>query len=784
MEQPFFGFSLNPINDIPMSETRRNVRIVPPAELTGLKMTPVKDRAAGIPAVTVAMKHIAEEVGLWKGLKVLAKLNQREGFDCPGCAWPEPSHRSAVAEYCENGAKAIAEEATQERCDPEFFKAHPVEEMSEWSDYRIGKSGRVTQPMYLPKGESHYTPISWDDAFSLIAEELRACSSPHEAVFYTSGRTSNEAAFLYQLFVRQFGTNNLPDCSNMCHESSGVALSETIGIGKGTVTLDDIHHAEVVMVVGQNPGTNHPRMLSALTECKKNGGTIIHINPLPEAGTSRFINPQSPVEVMMGGTKLADHFLQLKIGADLALFKLINHKLMQLEAIKPGSVVDKAFVDECTQDRDAFLKENDSFDAKKALADTGLDEALIEQVVSVLAGHTRIITCWAMGLTQQKHAVNTIREIVNTHLIRGAVGKPGAGLCPVRGHSNVQGDRTMGIYEKPKPSFLDKLDEHFGIRSPREHGYDTVEAIEAMHKGKVRVFIAMGGNFVSATPDSEFTGRAMQKCTLTVQISTKLNRAHLVTGAHALILPCLGRTEKDVQASGEQFVTVENSMGIVHRSRGVIDPCSSHLLSEPAIVCRMASAYFGPESKVKWDSMVQNYDIIRDHIEGSIDGFEQYNKRVRQPDGFYLPNGPRERRFTTDTGKAKFTVNGLPDLSIPAGHFIMMTIRSHDQYNTTIYGLNDRYRGIANERRVVLMNPADIEAAGFYERQLVRLTSVFEGTERHAERFHIIPFDIARGCIATYFPETNCLVPLGSVAEKSNTPVSKFIVVRIEKLAL
>jgi len=758
----------------------RKVTIVPPAELTGLQLTPVKHQAAGLPAITVALKHIAEEVGLWKGLKVLSKMNQQEGFDCPGCAWPEPAHRSKLGEYCENGAKAIAEEATSSLCDPTFFNENSVETMSTWSDYRIGKSGRVTEPMYLPKGKSYYEPISWQKAFELIAEELKACKSPHEAVFYTSGRTSNEAAFMYQLFVRMLGTNNLPDCSNMCHESSGVALNETIGIGKGTVTLDDIHHAEVVMVVGQNPGTNHPRMLSALTECKKNGGIIIHINPLPEAGTTKFVNPQSPVDILMGGSLLADHFLQVKIGGDVALFKLIIHHLIHLEEEIPGRIADRSFIEKQTEGVDAFFQENRLLNVKQALEDCGISMDQVRTVANVLSKKTRIISCWAMGLTQQKHAVGNIREIVNLHLLRGAIGKPGAGLCPVRGHSNVQGDRTMGIYEKPKASFLEKMERHLGVSLPREHGYDTVEAITAMDQNKVRVFIGMGGNFISATPDSEFTGKAMQKCALTVHVSTKLNRAHLVTGEHALILPCLGRTEKDLQKGGEQFVTVENSMGVVHRSKGVLEPCSESLLSEPAIVAHMANAYFGDSGSADWTAMIDNYDVVRNHIEGSIDGFDQFNARVRQPDGFYLPNGPREGRFTTESGKAQFTVNPLPDLSIPAGHFVMMTIRSHDQYNTTIYGLDDRYRGISHERRVVLMHPEDIEKAGLKAKQLVNLISVFQGEERLANTFHVIPFDIARGCVATYFPETNCLVPLNSVADKSNTPVSKFIVVRIE----
>lgn len=760
----------------------RQVTITPPAELTGLKRTPLKGHAAGVPAVTVALQHISEEVGLWKGLKVLSKLNQKHGVDCPGCAWPEPDdHRSAVAEYCENGAKAIAEEATHKRCDIDFFSAYSVEEMSNWSDYKIGKSGRVVHPMYLPKGKSHYEPVSWERAFQIIVAELKSCSHPDEAVFYTSGRTSNEAAFLYQLFIRQFGTNNLPDCSNMCHESSGVALNETIGIGKGTVTLDDIHNAELVMVVGQNPGTNHPRMLSALTKCKKNGGTIIHINPLPEAGTTKFINPQSPVEVLMGGTKLADLFLQIRIGGDLALLKLIAFELVQLDEKQGGGIIDRDFIQAKTQGFDAWIADVKTLDTKQALIDCGLDHSQIMQAVELIAAKKKMITCWAMGITQQKHAVNNIREIVNLHLLRGAIGKPGAGVCPVRGHSNVQGDRTMGIYEKPKPEFLDAMDKHFNMSCPREHGYDTVEAIEAMNEGKVRVFMAMGGNFISATPDSEFTGKAMQKVGLTVQVSTKLNRAHLVTGEHALILPCLGRTEYDHQKSGEQFVTVENSMGVVSLSKGAVDPVSTHLMSEPAIVAEMALAYFGADHYINWEEMKNNYDEIRKHIEGVVPGFTDYNKKARSKDGFYLPNGPREGRFTTKSGFAQFSVNELPNVAIPADHFIMMTIRSHDQYNTTIYGLNDRYRGVANERRIIMMNAQDMQAQGLEEHELVDLVSVFEGVERKAEKFHVIAFDIAKGCTATYFPETNCLVPINSFADRSKTPVSKFIVIRIEK---
>jgi molybdopterin-dependent oxidoreductase alpha subunit len=760
--------------------TTRAVQITPPAKLTGLQLHALPGKAAGLNAVTVSLQHVAQEMGLWKGLQVLAKLNQRDGFDCPGCAWPEPAHRSKLGEYCENGAKAVAEEATNFKCDPAFFQKHSVEEMSQWSDYEIGKSGRVTHPMYLASGSSHYEPIDWEKAYAMIAEELKQCA-PDEAVFYTSGRTSNEAAFLYQLLVRTYGTNNLPDCSNMCHESSGVGLGETIGIGKGTVTLEDIYDAEVVLVIGQNPGTNHPRMLSALQKCKQRGGKVVHINPLPEAGTTKFVDPQSPVEVLKGGTKIADYFLQVKIGGDIALLKLLMHELMKAEQREPGSVFDHDFIHAQTTGYDDFLEDLKKLNRTQALLDCGIEESLIIEVGQLLAKHKRIISCWAMGLTQHKHAVNNIREVVNLHLLRGAVGIKGAGLCPVRGHSNVQGDRTMGIYEKPKPEFLDSLDRHFAIQSPREHGYDTVEAIEAMHHGKVKVFIAMGGNFISATPDSEFTGKAMQRCRLTVQISTKLNRAHLVTGEHALILPCLGRTERDVQLSGEQFVTVENSMGVVSRSRGTFEPASPHLRSEPAIVCELATVLFGSNKPLDWLAARDNYDLIRNHIEAVIPGFDQYNDRVRQPDGFYLPNGPRQGKFTTTSGKALFTQNPLPDIRIKEGRLVMMTIRSHDQYNTTIYGLDDRYRGIKNERRVVLMNEEDMRVLHLKERELVNLVGEYNGVVRRAEQFHVLPFSIPKGCCATYFPETNCLVPIDSYADRSKTPVSKFIEISIEK---
>lgn len=758
---------------------REKITIVPPDQLTGMKLTNVPAKAAGIPAVTSSLQHVAKEMGLWKGLRILAKINQQDGFDCPGCAWPEPQHRSKLGEYCENGAKAIAEEATDALCTPDFFSQHSIQHLSQWSDYEIGKSGRIEQPMFLDANDNHYSPISWDAALDMICAELNHCS-PDRAVFYTSGRTSNEAAFLYQLMVRKYGTNNLPDCSNMCHESSGVGLGETIGIGKGTVTLEDIYVAEVVLVIGQNPGTNHPRMMSALQKCKENGGVIVHINPLPEVGTMRFVNPQSPVEILLGGTQLADHFLQVKIGGDIALLKLLMREILKHEERNPGNVIDHHFIQTKTAGYEDFLQAMKNFDSARAYADCGISEEQIQLIGELLANKKRIISCWAMGLTQHKHAVNNIREVVNLHLLRGAIGKQGAGLCPVRGHSNVQGDRTMGIYEKPNPEFLARLDSRFQFTSPKKHGYDTVETIEAMERGDVDVFIAMGGNFISATPDSERTGKAMQRCKLTVQISTKLNRAHLVTGERALILPCLGRTELDRQKSGTQFVTVENSMGVVSMSRGSFHPNSTHLKSEPAIVCELAHRLFEEDKIIPWKSLADNYDGIRELIADVIPGFENFNEKVRQPNGFYLPNGPRKGDFTTTDRKAHFTVNPLPELSVRDGHLVMMTIRSHDQYNTTIYGLDDRYRGVLHERRVVLMNQEDMQHQKLAEKQLVDIISDSDGTQRVAKKFHVLPYSIPKGCCATYFPETNCLIPLSANADRSKTPMSKFVEVRIQ----
>ena len=758
----------------------RQVMLIPPARHTGLRRGKRKEAAAGLTAVAVALGHVREEMGVLDGLKLLQKLNQQDGFDCPGCAWPDPAKRSHLGEYCENGVKAIAEEATERRVDREFFARHSIEELSGWSDYELGKSGRITEPFLLRAGSSHYEPIGWDEAFRHVGRALNALASPNEAVFYTSGRASNEAAFLYQLFVRQFGTNNLPDCSNMCHESSGVGLTETIGIGKGTVTLEDLYEARVILVIGQNPGTNHPRMLSALAECKRNGGTIVSLNPIPEAGNHRFVDPQSPLDVLKGGTAIADRQISLRVNTDVAFLKGVMRLLLDREEAAPGTVFDGAFVRERTQGFEAFVEDLRKIDVA-AVADTcGVALADLEYVADLVAREQRIIVTWAMGLTQHVNAVANVRQVVNLLLLRGAFGKPGAGACPVRGHSNVQGDRTMGIYEKPAEAFLKRLDARYEFTAPRAHGFDTVDAIEAMRDGRAGVFVALGGNFLSATPDSEVTGRALMNCALTVQVSTKLNRSHVITGEEALILPCLGRSERDIQDGRPRFVSVENSMGVVHRSQGVHEPASPHLRSEPAIVAGLAVATLGERGGVPWLALASNYDRIRDEIQAVIPGFDDYNRRVRNPNGFLLPNGPRQGTFTTPSGKASFSVDATPTWTVEPGSYLMMTIRTHDQFNTTIYGLDDRYRGIQGERRVVLMHPDDIRAEGLHADERVNLVSSY-GRERVAEDFFVAPYDIARGCVATYFPEANVLVPLEHRAEKSGTPASKSVVVRLRK---
>jgi molybdopterin-dependent oxidoreductase alpha subunit len=759
------------------------VRAQPPEEFTGGKITEPARAAGGLKAVWSSVRHARDEMGLVRGARTLLRVNQKGGFDCPGCAWPDPEGERSHAEFCENGAKAVAEEATTRRVTPDFFRQWSVADLSLKSDYWLGKQGRLTHPVVLRPGATHYAPLAWDEAFALIAEELNALDSPDEAAFYTSGRASNEAAFLYQLFVRQFGTNNLPDCSNMCHESSGRAMTEAIGVGKGTVTLADFGLAEAIFVIGQNPGTNHPRMLTTLREAKLRGCRIVHVNPLPEAGLGRFKHPQHPADLVNGGVQLADLFLQVRINGDVALLKGLMKEVLEEEERRPGRVLDWQFIRAKTHGFEAFARALAERPWDELTEQSGVTREEMRAAARVFTESERTIVCWAMGLTQHKNAVANIQEIINLLLLRGQVGKPGAGACPVRGHSNVQGDRTMGIWERPTDTFLDALGQQFGFEPPRRHGLDTVEAIKAMHDRRVKVFFALGGNFLSATPDTEFTAEALRRCRLTAQVSTKLNRSHLITGRQALILPCLGRTEVDRQVAGPQFVSVENSMSVVHSSRGHLQPASEHLLSEPAIVARLARAVLGPRSEVRWEWLVEDYDRIRDLIERVIPGFDDYNRRVRQPAGFYLPNAAREGVFKTSTGKANFTVHQLPQHELLPGQFLLMTVRSHDQFNTTIYGLDDRYRGVYGERRVVFLNPLDAAEQSLSAGQAVDLVSHFEGEERVARRFLVVPYPLPRRSAATYFPEANVLVPVRSVAEKSNTPASKSVRISIRPSA-
>jgi len=754
-----------------------------PEKFTGLTLGPLQKTAAGIPAIMVSFKQVFGEAGFFRGLKALNKLNKKGGFDCPSCAWPDPDdERSSIAEYCENGAKAVAEEATAKQLKADFFAANAVQNLATLTDYEIGRKGRIAEPMYLPKNATHYQPISWEDAFKKTATALNQLSSPDEAIFYTSGRTSNEAAFLYQLFVREYGTNNLPDCSNMCHESSGVALGESLGIGKGSVKLDDLYQAEVIMILGQNPGTNHPRMLTALQKAKANGAIIISINPLPETGLMGFNDPQKLKGILGIESALTDIFLQVSLNGDMALLQAIEILMLKEEELDAGSVFDLEFIKTKTEGFEAFKEHLQKQELSQLVKASGIDYAQIKETANILKDKSKIIVCWAMGLTQHKNAVDTIKEIVNLLLLKGSIGKPGAGTCPVRGHSNVQGDRTMGIFEKPSAAFLQSIQQNFNFIPPQEYGYDVVDSINAMHEGKATVFFAMGGNFLSATPDTTYTAAAIRKCKLTVHVSTKLNRSHLVHGEEALILPCLGRSDKDTVNGEDQFVSCENSMSVVQQSKGILKPVSNKLLSEPVIVCMLAKATLGNRSKINWDKYLQHYDHIRDDIERTIPGFEQYNERVREPAGFYLPNCNRDGTFDTETKKAQFNIASFNPVLLTEDELMMMTIRSHDQFNTTIYGLDDRYRGIYNERRVILMNREDMNRRQLQEGDVVDLCNYHDGIERIAHKFIVVPYPIPKGCTATYFPETNVLVPINSVAEKSNTPTSKLVVIKLRKI--
>jgi oxidoreductase alpha (molybdopterin) subunit len=775
----------------PSSSAPARTSAQPPVELEGTQQRKPYKVAGGLRAIREVAAYGLRHAGMANTLRTVHTINQTSGFDCQSCAWPNPDGERSITEFCENGFKAVTYEATNKHIGADFFRTHSVAELAEKSDYWLGHTGRLTEPMVLRPGATHYEPISWSDAFQLIASELKSLPSPHEAVFYTSGRTSNEAAFLWQLFARAFGTNNLPDCSNMCHESTSVALPPMIGIGKGCVRLSDFEKADAIFILGQNPGTNHPRMLTSLQAAKARGCKIVSVNPLPETGTERFKNPQDllhptriPRFFFTGGSDLCDLWLPVLINGDMAFLMGLMKELLEEEERRPGEVFDHDFIRHKTEGLDPLLAQLRATSWDDIVAFSGLSRAQIRQAADVTLQSKRIIVCWCMGLTQHKNSVATIQQIVNFLLLRGNIGKPGAGPCPVRGHSNVQGDRTMGIWERPKPEFLDALAAEFHFNPPREHGLDTVDSIRAMNSGAAKVFIAMGGNFLSATSDTEFTASGLRNCRLTAHVATKLNRSHVITGRTALILPCLGRTDIDRQQSGEQFVTVEDSMGVINPSRGNLEPPSENLLSEPAIVAGIAKATLGPTYPLDWDAHVANYDRIRDRIEAVVPGFPAFNERIREGT-FYLPNPPRdERRFNTPSGKAVFKPAPLSRTPIPDGHFLLTTIRSHDQFNTSIYGLDDRYRGIYNGRRVLFLNADDLKAAGLIQGQLVDITSHFAGRTRHAERFMVAPYPIPRRCAAAYFPEANVLVPNESTADGSNTPTSKSVVISLAPSAI
>ncbi|MFD0751820.1 FdhF/YdeP family oxidoreductase [Mucilaginibacter calamicampi] len=754
-----------------------------PEKLSELKYTGVKNTTGGIPALTASIADVLKEGIPLRGTTALFAMNQKGGFDCPSCAWPDPDDdRSPLGEYCENGVKALAEEATTKKVTPAFFAENAVYDLAKLTDFEIGKKGRLTEPMYLPAGATHYQPISWDDAFKKIAGHLNALPSPNEAIFYTSGRTSNETAFLYQLFAKEFGTNNMPDCSNMCHETSGTALLPTIGIGKGTVTLDDFYDTDVIVIIGHNPGTNAPRMMSALEKGKKNGAKIIAINPLPEAGLMGFKNPQEFNGILGKGIQLADLYLPVKINGDMALLKAIELLLIESEKQFPGEVFDAEFIEKSTTGIEAFLGQFKNYDLDTLANQAGVSVDDLREAAAMLSFKKSIIFCWGMGLTQQPNGVDMIREILNILLLKGSIGKPGAGLCPVRGHSNVQGNRTVLINEKPTNAQLDRLKAVFGFEPPRKHGYDVVNSIKAMHAGKAKVFFAMGGNFLSATPDTVYTAEALRKLDLTVHVSTKLNRSHLIHGREALILPTLSRSDKDIVNGEVQFISTENSMGVVQSSKGVLQPVSEHLINETSIVCRMAMATLGSRSVIDWNRYMYSYDAVRDVIEKSIPGFENYNQRVREKAGFYLPNAARQGKFITEKYKdrAPFTLTNVPQNILANDEYYMATTRTHDQFNTTIYGLEDRYRGIKGERRVVLMNKKDIDAAGFKAGDKVDLFNYDDGMERIARLFVIVAYPVPERNTVTYFPETNVLLSINNVVGESNMPAAKFIKIKIK----
>ncbi|MFS4445468.1 FdhF/YdeP family oxidoreductase [Maribacter sp. 2307UL18-2] len=758
----------------------RNVSIRGNEEFLDIKLKDPMRVAAGPLGVQAALRHSFKEMGVVRSMTALLDMNQQDGFSCPSCAWPDPEKPSKVAEYCENGAKALADEATTSQIGADFFKQHSVEALSLLTDYELNKFGRLIEPLVLREGSIHYEPIGWQEAYQLISTELKKLNSPYEAIFYTSGRSSNEAAFLYGMFARALGTNNMPDCSNMCHESSGVALSETLGIGKGSVKLEDLYGAEVVIVAGQNPGTNHPRMLSALEKCKQNGGKVISINPLKESGLVNFKNPQHLKGWIGSGEDIADFHLPVRINQDIPLMKLILIKLAALDAIS-DAVFDHDFIKRYVDGYEALLADLKTYDEKALLQQCGVELDKINAVVELLAKKSKIVVCWAMGLTQHKNGVENIREFVNLLLLKGAIGKPNAGTCPVRGHSNVQGDRSVGIMHFVNEELNERIERHLGFVPPSKEGYDTVGAMKAMYEEKAKFFMCLGGNFLMAASDTEYTAEGIQNCNLTVQVSTKLNRTHLVTGKIGLILPTYGRSEKDMKNGKLRHITVENSMGQVRQSRGLLQPASDTIKSEPDIISELADTFFEGKHSMDWKSLAENYEHIREKIDLVVKGFDHTENRSKGA-GYYLPNNVRELDFSKlPNGKAQLTINTIPEHQLAPDEYLLMTIRSHDQFNTTIYGLDDRYRGIYNARRVLFMNPADMKDAQLQKFDVVHMTSTYDGIVRKANNFKVIPYAIPKGDLAAYFPETNVLVPYNHYADKSKTPISKSIRVRLIK---